>query len=325
MQRIPSHPIIDMHIHLGAMMSNKDSLPYDTMAQKSRLEDSGINKAVALALAWGDDYRRLRDKLSVAGEYFEVFPSVDIYQVEEPGFDAMVYQTFREYNKDGIKGLKMWKDITSKLRDKNGNVIWTDSPLFTPIWEYAAEFSLPIVFHHGAQPAYFDPPTPDNPFYESMIEHPMWNFYQPGMPSFLEHLEMQESMIAKNPKTKFVMAHVTGDVDNLARVSVQLDRYPNMYVDISARVGQLARQHENARDFLIKYSDRVMFGTDYSYSIEDVGAFYERHYQFLETDEIIESPFDDYSEDTLRGVNLPADVLEKLYYSNSIRIFGLSM
>ena len=45
--------------------------------------------------------------------------------------------------------------------------------------------------------------------------------------------------------------------------SRRLDRYPNLAVDISARLGDLAFQDSaKVRDFFLAYQDRILFGTD---------------------------------------------------------------
>lgn len=325
MDKTYSFPIIDMHIHLGRLSLGENYLQaYDTLVQKELLETSGISKAVALDLTWGDEYLRLKEKLAPAGDFFELFPSVDYHRVEEPDFEGMVYRTLRDYKSDGVKGLKLWKDITLTLRDKNDKVIPVDSPLFDSIWAYSAEFSLPIVNHIGAQPAFFDPVTSDHVFYDMLQEHPEWSFDKPGMPSFKEHMDMQERLFARHPKTQFVVAHVSGYVDDLEKVSEWLERFPNVVVDISARVGQLARQSDKARDFILKYPDRVLFGTDYGATDKGVPEFYQKYFQFLESRDLLENPFDDTKEE-LRGVGLPLEVLEKVYYSNAKRILKLDI
>jgi hypothetical protein len=320
-QRNNTIPVIDMHIHLGDMVLGENYLTaYDTLEQKELLQSCGLSKALVLERIWGDKYLKLKEKLAPAGDYFELFPSFDIYKVEEPDFDGLIYRTLRDYKKDGVKGLKLWKDITQKLRDKNGKVIPVDSPLFKPIWAYAGEFELPIIFHHAGQPAFFEPMTPDNIYYQGMLEHPEWRFNLPGIPSFEEHMTMQENLLADNPKTQFVIAHVTGAINELPRVSAWLDKYPNMFVDIAARVGQLANQSEAAREFLIRNADRVMFGTDYSPSKSDTHAFYQKYFSFLEEDGAVKSPYSDETDSSLKGVGLPEDVLAKIYHGTTQRV-----
>jgi len=63
-------------------------------------------------------------------------------------------------------------------------------------------------------------------------------------------MEMQETLIASNPKTTFVVAHCGSYSENLIAVGKMLDRYPNMYVDIADRINELGRQPYSSYDFL---------------------------------------------------------------------------
>ena len=54
-----------------------------------------------------------------------------------------------------------------------------------------------------------------------------------------------------------------------------------MYVDIDARISELGRQPYSTRRFILKYQDRIMFGTDTVPSREA----YRIYYRFLETDD----------------------------------------
>ena len=139
---------------------------------------------------------------------------------------------------------------------------------------------------------------------------------------------MQEAVIASHPQTNFVVAHVGSYAENLSQVSKWLDDYPNMYIDIAARLDQLGRQPYSARDFLIRYQDRTLFGTDYEghFSAERTRSFYHTHYRFLQSrDEYFEHPFSEFlGQWRIYGINLPEDVLNKLYRTNAVRLFGIS-
>ena len=138
---------------------------------------------------------------------------------------------------------------------------------------------------------------------------------------------MQEHLLERHPDVTFVIAHVGSYAENLGQVSKWLDRYPNMYVDISARLDQLGRQPYSSRRFLQKYQDRVLFGTDFEarFSPERIRSFYDTHYRFLQTEEeYFDHPFADMlGQWKIYGVNLEPDVLKKIYHDNAQRILGL--
>ncbi len=49
-------------------------------------------------------------------------------------------------------------------------------------------------------------------------------------------MEQQASLLESNPQTSFVSAHVASASEDLKLVSILLDRYSNLSVDISARI-----------------------------------------------------------------------------------------
>ena len=69
-------------------------------------------------------------------------------------------------------------------------------------------------------------------------------------------------MIARHPKTQFIVLHVGNHAEDLADVAAMLDRFRNTHVEIGARIGELGRQPRAARRFFDRYQDRILFGTD---------------------------------------------------------------
>ncbi len=122
--------------------------------------------------------------------------------------------------------------------------------------------------------------------------------------------------------------------ENLENVSQAMDRFPNMLVDLAARVGELGRQPRTARAFFEKYQDRIVFGTDATPHVRNYpqqsfsGDLYRIYYRFLETDD----EYFDYAPAKvppqgrwrIYGINLPDDILRKVYNANAMRELGLS-
>ena len=145
--------------------------------------------------------------------------------------------------------------------------------------------------------------------------------------NFETHLEMQENVIARHPETTFVVAHIGSAGEDLARVDAMMEKYPNMNIDIAARISELGRQPYSARKFFLKYPDRILFGTDYQ-ADEDPEIFYPPYFRFLETfDEYFDymgAPRNkDYGAWKIYGIGLPDDILRKVYSENAKRIFKL--
>src|SRR5262249_40120245 len=102
--------------------------------------------------------------------------------------------------------------------------------------------------------------------------------------------EARLRVVARHPKTQFVALHV-GNAEDLGWVSEWLDRYPNLSVEIGARIGELGRQPRAARKFFDRYQDRILFGTDaIPYGTETPQQIfgellYEIYFRFLETED----------------------------------------
>ena len=75
-------------------------------------------------------------------------------------------------------------------------------------------------------------------------------------------MDEQHRMFARHPNTTFINAHLGWLGNNLAELGRLMDQLPNMYTEIGAVLYELGRQPRAAREFLIKYQDRVLFGKD---------------------------------------------------------------
>jgi len=99
------------------------------------------------------------------------------------------------------------------------------------------------------------------------------------------------AILARHPKTQFIVLHVGNDAENLPYVGECMDRFPNMHVELGARIGELGRQPRMARKFFERYQDRILFGTDAVPHGTDTpqqvfdDELYEIYYRFLETED----------------------------------------
>jgi len=130
------------------------------------------------------------------------------------------------------------------------------------MWETCGSLNLPVAIHVSDPIAFFRPTDHLNERYEELSNHPDWSFASPEYPSNAEILEARNRVFARHPKTQFVALHVGNFAEDLENVSANLDRFPNMHVDIAARLNELGRQPRAARRFFDRYQDRIVFGTD---------------------------------------------------------------
>jgi predicted TIM-barrel fold metal-dependent hydrolase len=220
----------------------------------------------------------------------------------------------------GFRGVKIWKDLGLKLADVNGQLLRVNDERLDPFFEKAGEMHMPVMFHIGDPDAFFLPIDRFNERYEELAAHPDWSFYG-SQYSKDELLAQRDSIFKRHPKTTFVAAHLAEKSEDLAYVGKLLDDNPNLLVDIGARTAELGRQPYAAREFLIKYCDRIIFGTDLVPDEE----MYRLHFRFLETaDEYFDYPSHASRQGRwqIYGVYLPDDVLQKIYRENAVKLLG---
>jgi predicted TIM-barrel fold metal-dependent hydrolase len=219
----------------------------------------------------------------------------------------------------GACGLKMWKDLGLTVRDASGQLLRIDDERLAPIFEKAAELDVPVMFHTADPDAFFVPIDQYNERYEELAAHPDWSFYGSQYPK-QELLAQRNRVFARHPETTFVAAHMGESAECLGRVAQVLDAYPNVSVDMSARVAELGRQPYTAREFFLRYSDRILFGTDLLPDPE----MYRLYYRFLETaDEYFDYPSHASRQGRwhVHGLYLPPGVLQKIYRDNAAALF----
>jgi amidohydrolase family protein len=259
----------------------------------------------------------------------------DLSNVGAPGFERALELDLRLAARRGAVGVKVWKNLGLWLRDAGGRRAATSDPRLETLWAVAGELGLPIAVHTGDPPAFFAPLTDDNPRIEELRKHPNWWYGGGEFPSLARLHEELEIVVARHPATRFVGLHF-GCFMSWADVRRMLTSYPNYHVDTAAAIADMGRGDVGAvRDIVVDFSDRVIFGTDLlrTEAIEmpdlgprrwDLREYFERHWRFFETGEPgLEHPMPDQGAWTVTGLDLPDDVLARLYAANARAVFRL--
>ncbi len=322
----PRFPVIDAHDHLGEPFGGGwDSKPLIQLLDL--LDAAGVVHYVDLDGGWGEEvlHRHLDLFKAKAPERFRIFGGVDWSQwpIKGDAFPRWAASRLVAQAEAGAQGLKIWKALGLQVRDHRDQLVKVDDPRLDPLWQTAGELHLPVLIHVADPVAFFDPLDQFNERWEELGVHPDWAFTSPPFPPFLEILRGLRSLVRRHPGTTFIGAHVGCYAEDLAFVGAMLDECPNFYVDISARIGELGRQPYSARRFLIRYRDRVLFGSDMGPDLEA----YRIAYRFLETDD----EYFNYSVGEVpqqgrwhvHGLYLPDDVLKQIYSENARRALGI--
>ena len=318
----PAFPVFDAHAHFGELLLGQNyARLYDTGEVIAKLKRQGLVHIVNLDGFSGEKLDGMLKKTEPYNDFILTFGNVDLTRLDDPDFEGYVKRTLRESKEKGIRGLKFWKNISLVLKDRSGRHIPVDDSRLDVIWETAAELKLPVLIHIADPVAFFKPITKENERYEELHAHPDWSFCSPELFRFEELMKMQENLLARHPKTTFIVAHVGSHAEDLQAVGAQLDRHPNMYVDLADRIAELGRQPKTAKKFFQRYSDRILFGTDSTPIFCDN---YKIYYRFLET----EDEYFDYSvlpappqgRWKIYGIGLDTPVLRKIYYQNAEKL-----
>lgn len=340
------YPVIDIHTHITDAARAKNGVPlgperqYLGMpAELLRVMDAkNIRSMVNLTGGYANGLAETVQKYDKAHpDRFYTFTEPSYSRLKEPDYPRQQALAIEQAHRDGARGLKILKTLGLYLRENitSGELVKIDDPRFDPMWDACGQLQIPVAIHVSDPVAFFTPTDRFNERYEELNNHPDWSFYGPAFPSNAELLEARNRVIARHPKTRFIVLHVGNFAEDLANVSENMDRFPNMNVDIAARIGELGRQPRTARAFFEKYQDRILFGTDAtphgdSYPQQVFkDELYEIYYRFLETeDEYFDyAPADIPPQGRWRiyGVGLPDDILRKVYNANAARELHLSI
>jgi len=253
----------------------------------------------------------------------------DPYRFNDASFGAEAIKQIDENFAAGAVAVKIWKNLGMEIKNRDGKFVMPDDPKLEPIYRDIAKHGKTLLTHVAEPDVAWGPPDPSDPSWSYYQENPQWFLYnKPGFPSKQTILQARDHLLAANPDLRVVGVHLGSmekDIDNIAR---HLDRYPNFAIDTAARMEYLMMAPtDKVRAFLIKYQDRVLYGTDLDLiatanvtdSLKDWDSTYARDWKFLATDEAFES-----EGRKIQGLKLPEAVLRKIFRENAQRwIHGL--
>lgn len=311
---------IDAHNHLPAGDPRMQEGDLDQLVRE--MDFLNVQTIVNLTGGTGDVLKRNLETLEepYPGR-FATFCNVDWTDVGQRGWIENAVSGLEADVRAGARGLKIFKRLGLLVRDGDNRLVMPSDPRIAPLWDAAAELGVPVLIHTADPVAFFRPLDRLNERWFQLQRHPEWHFYGPEFPSFEELIASLYRLIEAHPKTDYITAHVGCYPENLGFVSEMLDKHPNLYTDIAARIKDLGRAPYSARKLFIKHSDRILFGTDARPRI----TTYQTHFRFLETaDEYIEYAPPPRGTWRICGVNLPDQVLQRVYHDNAARLLRLS-
>ncbi|MEO8583017.1 MAG: amidohydrolase family protein [Flavitalea sp.] len=233
----------------------------------------------------------------------------------------------------GAVAVKVWKNIGMELKDSKGRFVMIDNPVFDTIIDFIENHNIALIGHLGEPRNAWLPINKmtvagDKAYFTA---HPQYHMYlHPEYPSYEDQITARDKMLEKHPHLRFVGAHLGSlewSVDELAK---RLDKFPNMAVDLAERISHLQYQAvtdwQKVHDFLIKYQDRLIYGTDEGVNSKNDLAEVSskahenwlRHWKFFTSGDSMKVP---KVEKEFNGMKLPKEVVDKIYLKNAEKWF----
>jgi predicted TIM-barrel fold metal-dependent hydrolase len=278
-----------------------------------------LNLRVMVNLSGGTGATLKKVVQNMAGRYperFVIFCNLSFDDVDDPDYGRKAAARLEQDYRNGAQGLKIFKNLGLTLKDKNGGRIPTDDPRFDPVWAKCGDLGIPVLIHTGEPASFFGPSDRFNERWLELKQFPDRARPPEKFPPWEQVMGEQHNVFAKHPKTIFINAHLGWLGGDLARLGVLMDKYPNMYTELGAVLAEIGRQPRFAREWFIKHQDRIMMG-------KDIWAPAE-YFVYFRVFETADEYFDYYRKRhafwKMYGLDLPDEVLKKVYYKNALRI-----
>ncbi len=327
-------PRIDAHVHL----------PADTDASRALLEEAQvkvINICAASSRIGGCDAQRAWYR-PLAARHPDRFAWVTSFNVEHfaaPDWaERAIAQLAGDFAGDGAAvGCKVWKNIGMELRDPaTGDWVFVDDPRFDPIFRWLEKEGRPLLMHIGEPLACWQPLDPASPHYAYYSTETQWHWHgRDDVPTHQRLMESRDAIVQRYPKLTVIGAHYGSLEFDLGEMAARFERYPNFFVDTSARLVDMglhaAADREAVRDFFIRWSDRILWGTDTvcdrpisamddtqrEAHLGQVQRLLRKEWRFFATADDL-----NFNGRTARGLALPDDVLQRLFLDNARRVYA---
>ena len=306
------YPAIDIHSHHRS--------PSGDRWVQIVSEMDALNIQVLVNLSGGFGSRLVRGIANIqespVPDRMVFFANLNFGRGVYPGFGEAAAQQLEKDVAAGAVGLKFFKNFGIDVLDQDGQRVPVDHPELDPVFEACARLRIPVLIHVGEPSEFYQPVDRLNERWLELTLLPNRRMPPSRVPSFDEMMAERDRLFAKHPNTRFIAAHFGWHANDLGRLGKLLDRLPNVYAETAAILYELGRQPRTARQFFIDYQDRVLFGKD-SYRPEEFPYYWR-------TFETGDEYFDYYRRYhafwKLYGMDLPDEVLRKVYYVNALKV-----
>jgi hydroxymethylpyrimidine kinase/phosphomethylpyrimidine kinase len=301
-------PVVDMHSHAYA----KTEANVEQWIKN--MDAVGLQKTVVMLGSTGKSFDDAAPRFMKHPARFEVWCGIDFTGYDQPGFGPAAIAELERCRKAGAVGV-------GELSDKGGGLVGNsggmhmDDPRMDAILEKCADLGLPVNIHVGEDRWMYEPMDATN---DGLMNAFTWRIvHKPGILEHDEVIATLDRAVKKHPRTTFIACHFANCCYDLSKLAAMLDRHPNLYADIGARMAEIAPIPRNASRFFDRYQDRLFYGTDMGTD----PAMYRTTFRILETEDehFYDWNFSSYHW-SLNGLGLNDDILKKLYSENATKL-----
>jgi predicted TIM-barrel fold metal-dependent hydrolase len=307
-------PAIDLHGHPRGLIDSAGGVADLATA----LDTLNVRVMIAADGVSGDRLKRALDAIngSPHKDRVRVLTGIDFSNVG-PGWAERAVGRLEADVKAGAVGVgEISKSLGLTTRKADGTLLTIDDPALDPVWAACARLNIPVFIHTADPSEFFQPIDYRNERWLELSLFADRRYQDPRYPRFETLMAQRDRAFTKHPKTQFIAAHLGWHGSDLNRLGRMLDAMPNVTTELGAVIYELGRQPRAAREFLVKYQDRVLFGKDAWEPSE-----YPTYWRVLETrDEYFDYYRGYHAFWKMYGLDLPDDVLKKIYYKNALRL-----
>lgn len=306
------YPIIDMHSHPYAKTDEELAQWVKTM------DEVGVEKSIILSYSTGAKFDSIQAKYAKYGKHFEVWCGFDFTGKDEPGWSEKAVKELERCYKAGARGVGELGDkgLGEFYSKPTPGYIHIDDPRMKPLLQKCAELKMPVNIHVAEPYWMYEPMDSTN---DGLMNAYKWRIdkSKEGLLGHAELIKTLENAVRENPKTTFIACHFANCEYDLSILGNLLNKYPNLYADISARYGETAPIPRYMNAFYKKYQDRLLYGTDMGMSSD----MYRTTFRILETNDEHFYEHDLFSYHwPCNGFGLDASTLNKVYRQNALKI-----
>ncbi|MFN8581049.1 MAG: amidohydrolase family protein [Gemmatimonadaceae bacterium] len=314
MVRRAKYPVIDFHGHPQSLVGSAEGLA----TLEAALDSLNVRIMVSADNMSGDRLQRTMAlvKASPMKDRVRVLAGIDFRNVGPGWAQKAVAQLEADVAAGAVGVGEISKSLGLFNHKADGSRLKIDDPDLDPVWDACARLGLPVFIHTADPQEFFKPIDNTNERWLELALFGDRRYPADRFPSFETLIQERNNLFRKHPKTTFVAAHMGWEANDLGTLGKLLDEMPNVYTEVGAVLYDIGRQPRGAREFFIKYQDRILFGKD-SFQPDE----YPYYWRVFET---ADDYFDYYRHYhafwKLYGIDLPDTVLRKVYFQNALTI-----